>query len=319
MEARRVILSEAKDPPEARRSFGLRPQDDTQVRQDPPYWTKIRDTFELIRFSHTIFALPFALASMLLAANGLPSLRIFLLIVGCMVLARTSAMAFNRYADAPFDATNPRTQDRHLPSGRLSRKYVLSLTLFSGLAFIGLTYLLNSLAFILSPLALLVVWFYSLTKRFTNYTQLFLGIALGISPIAAWIAVTGTIAWPAILLGLAVTFWVAGFDIFYATQDYQYDQASSLKSLVVKYGLARSLWMARLFHTLTLVSLASLTPFLPNPPIYLITCLIVGLLLGYEHSLVSADDLSRVNKAFFTLNGWVGMIYLVGMAVAIFS
>ena len=278
---------------------------------------KIRQTLELIRFSHTIFALPFALASMLVAADGLPSLRVFLLIIGCMVLARTSAMAFNRYIDADIDAKNPRTQGRHLPKGLLSKGYVLGLALLTGIAFIALTYFLNNLAFCLSPVALFLIWTYSFAKRWTHFAQLFLGLALAASPIGAWIAVTGEFAWPPLLLGAAVTFWVAGFDIFYATQDHEHDVRAGLKSIVVKYGIARALTLARLFHVLTVLFLLGFTAFVPLPLIYLLACAVVSTVLIYEHSLVSADDLSRVNQAFFALNGWVGIVFLIGTATSV--
>lgn len=279
---------------------------------------KIKQTFELIRFSHTIFALPFALASMIVAANGLPELRILVLIIGCMVLARTSAMSFNRFVDADIDAQNPRTQNRHIPSGILSKRYVLLLAITSALAFIGLTYFLNLLAFALSPLALVIIWAYSYTKRFTHYAQLFLGLALGISPIAAWIAVTGSFAWPPTLLGAAVAFWVAGFDIFYATQDHTVDKQLGLKSIVVKFGISGALRIAKVFHAMTALFLLSFALFIPSPTIYLLACTIVIAVLIYEHSLVKADDLSRVDQAFFALNGWIGMVYLVGTATAVF-
>ncbi len=279
---------------------------------------KIKQTLELIRFSHTIFALPFALASMVLAANGIPNTRTFLLIVACMVAARTSAMAFNRWADADIDAKNPRTQNRHIPAGTFSRHYVLGLAVLTGLAFIGLAYFLNNLAFYLSPLALIIIWFYSLTKRFTHAAQLFLGLAIALSPIGAWIAVRGSLAIPPLLLGAAVLFWVAGFDIFYATQDHDADKALKLKSLVVKFGIPGSLVLAKVFHVLTAAFLISLAYFIPNPTIYVLTCSLVLGMLVYEHRLVRADDLSRIDQAFFTLNGWIGFIFLAGTATAIF-
>lgn len=278
---------------------------------------RIQNTFSLIRFSHTIFALPFALASMVVAANGLPDLRTFLLILACMVLARTSAMAFNRYVDADIDAKNPRTKDRHIPSGILSKLYVLGLALICGFGFIAAAYFLNQLAFILSPVALLIIWFYSFTKRFTHASQLFLGLALAISPVGAWIAVTGRFDWPPALLGLAVLFWVAGFDIFYATQDHAYDKEAGLKSLVIKFGIPQSLKMAKIFHALTALFLLNFALFIPSPTIYLIACFIVIAVLIYEHSLVKADDLSRIDQAFFALNGWIGIVYLLGTTASV--
>lgn len=279
---------------------------------------KIKQTLQLIRFSHTLFALPFALASMLIASNGLPELKTFLLIVACMVFARTSAMAFNRYIDADIDAQNPRTASRHIPARILSRSYVLGLASVSGAIFICLTYFLNHLAFVLSPVALAIIWFYSITKRWTHWTQLFLGFALGISPIAAWIAVTGDIALPPLLLGVAVAFWVAGFDIFYATQDHEFDKAVGLRSLVVKFGIHGALRCARVFHLITVVCLFGLAFFIPNYGFYVLGCAIVVILLAYEHSLVKPDDLSRVDQAFFMMNGWIGIIYFAGTATSVF-
>jgi len=275
-------------------------------------------TLELIRFSHTLFALPFALASMVLAAQGFPSVRVFLLIVGCMVCARTSAMAFNRFADADIDAKNPRTKSRHIPAGIFSRRYVFCLTIISGAIFIGLTYFLNSLAFALAPIALLITWFYSYTKRFTHWAQLYLGLAIALSPIGAWIAVQGHLDWPPILLGVAVLFWVAGFDIFYASQDHEVDSELQLKSIVVKYGIAKALTLARLFHFLTATLLLLLLPAFPNPWIYGFTCAVVIAVLLYEHSLVKAHDLSKVDQAFFTLNGWVGLMFFIGTSAAVY-
>jgi len=278
---------------------------------------KIKQTLELIRFSHTIFALPFALASMIVAAHGLPDLKTVLLIIGCMVLARTSAMAFNRFADANMDAQNPRTQDRHIPRGIFSKRYVLILALLSGAGFIGTAALLNQLAFSLAPIALAIIWFYSVTKRFTHYTQLFLGLSLALSPVGAWIAVTGKFAGAPFILGAAVIFWVAGFDIFYATQDHSSDTALNLKSLVVKFGIPKALHIAKIFHVITALLLLSFARFLPASISYLVACIIVMGVLIYEHSLVKPDDLSRINQAFFALNGWVGIVYLAGTATAV--
>lgn len=279
---------------------------------------KIRLTFELVRFSHTIFALPFALASMLVAASGLPDIRTVVLILLCMILARSSAMAFNRYVDADIDGKNPRTQNRHIPSGLLTKPFVMSFCLMTGLGFIATTYFLNQLAFALAPLALLITWLYSLTKRWTHYAQLALGLALAISPVGAWIAVTGTLDGAPFLLAAAVAFWVAGFDIFYSTQDHDFDQQAGLKSLVVRFGIPRALKLARLFHILTVIFLMGFGYFVPNAAPYLIGCALVTAVLIYEHSLVRPDDLSQVNQAFFTLNGWIGVVYLTGVAASVF-
>ena len=269
-------------------------------------------TLEMIKFSHSVFALPFALAALIFAAGGFPSLKTAGLIILAMVTARNTAMAFNRFADAGIDAKNPRTANRHIPKGSLSRGFVLGFAIINGALFIWIANLFNPLAFKLSPVALAIIYFYSYTKRFTHFTQLFLGLSLAIAPIGAWIAVRGTIELFPILLGLAVMFWAAGFDIFYATQDYHFDKSEGLKSLVVRFGIAHSLIVAKFFHILSMTFFLTLGIAYHLNIIYLTTVLLMGTFLVFEHHLVGPNDLSRVNTAFFTLNGAVGILFFVG-------
>jgi len=280
--------------------------------------------FSLIKFSHTIFALPFALSAMLVAAEGFPPLRIFILILICMVSARTAAMAFNRYLDADLDTRNRRTQNREIPRGVISRRSALLLAVWSGILFAVAAGFINPLTMLLSPLALFILFFYSYTKRFTAWSHLFLGGALGIAPIGSWIAVTGHWAWEPVVLGLGVLFWVAGFDIIYATQDELFDKEEGLYSLVVKLGITKALWVARGFHGLTLFFFAGfgwlifgkgVWPYAPTP--YFVALALCALLILYEHRLVKADDLSKVNAAFFNMNGYVSLVFLGGVVLSI--
>jgi 4-hydroxybenzoate polyprenyltransferase len=274
---------------------------------------KIKDTFELIKFSHSIFALPFALGSMLLAARGLPAWRTVGLIVLALVFARTAAMAFNRWADAKIDAENPRTQSRHLPQGLLSKNYVIGLTLVSSAAFLATCYFLGSFCLLLAPLALAILFFYSYTKRFTDFSQIFLGLALGIAPIGAWIAVNNAIGGFPVLLGLAVLLWVAGFDILYATQDYEFDRSHHLHSLVVRWGIPRSLLIARGLHLVSFFLLLSLGWLARLGWPYFAGLGLMAALFFYQHRLVKPEDLSRVNAAFFTTNGLISLIFLASV------
>ncbi|HBF13384.1 MAG TPA: 4-hydroxybenzoate octaprenyltransferase [Deltaproteobacteria bacterium] len=272
----------------------------------------IRHTFGMIKFSHSIFAIPFALVSLFEASGGWPGWRLFILIVVAMILARNTAMSFNRLVDAKIDSKNSRTATRHIPAGLVSRKFVFIFCIINALLFVGTSSLFNRLTLLLSPVALGIIYFYSFTKRFTSAAQVFLGLSLGIAPIASWIAVTGTLAPFPIVLGGAVLFWVAGFDMIYATQDYAHDKKEGLHSLIVKLGLARGLVVSRFFHFLTVILLGLLPLYGNLGSIYSVTVLVVAVLLVYEHTLVKAHDLSKVNAAFFTVNGFVGMIYLVG-------
>lgn len=278
---------------------------------------KIIQTAEMVKFSHSIFALPFALASMLIAAQGLPSARLVILIILAMVTGRNAAMAFNRYMDAEIDAKNPRTSGRHIPQGIFSKKFVLVFALINAVLFSTITFQINRLCFWLSFPALLILFSYSLMKRWTDFSHLVLGLALGISPLGAWIAVTGGIRLEPVFLGIAVILWVAGFDIIYATQDCQFDRNHGLHSLVVRWGIPKALKAARLFHGMTLILLFLFGRLLELGWIYNLTLLMIALLFLYEHSLVRANDLSRVNAAFFNMNGFVSLLFLGGIILSI--
>jgi 4-hydroxybenzoate polyprenyltransferase len=263
----------------------------------------------MIRFSHSIFALPFALASVVLASGpGLPWSEIPWILLA-MVGARSAAMGFNRLADQAIDARNPRTAGRELPRGVLSRSEVWAFVLLSAGTLVFAAWRLNPLCFALSPVALLIVFGYSYTKRFTALSHLALGLALSVAPLGAWIAIRGRIEVEPILLGLAVLSWTAGFDIIYACQDAEFDRREGLHSIPARLGIGRALLVSRLLHVATVGLLASLFGFGGLHPLYLAGMVVVAGLLAYEHSLVSAEDLSRVDAAFFTMNGWVSVAY----------
>jgi len=274
-------------------------------------WEKLCTTLEMIKFSHSVFALPFALTSAVYAVNGFPGWQPTLLIIVAMISARSSAMAFNRLVDQAIDARNPRTQDRPLPAGRLSRSFVIGFCWLMSVVFIAAAARFNKLTFFLAPLVLIFLFGYSLAKRFTHYTQVWLGLALGMAPPAAWIALTGTLAAFPLLLGLGVVFWVAGFDLIYASQDHAFDQAAGLKSLVVKFGIKRALWLARISHMLAILALAAAGLFFGSGIFYFAGLACMASLLIYEQAIVSPTDLSRVNQAFFTVNGFVAVLYFV--------
>jgi 4-hydroxybenzoate polyprenyltransferase len=278
---------------------------------------KIRDVSGMLKISHTIFALPFALASMLTAAGGLPSWRLMVLVVLAMVTARNAGMAFNRYLDADIDARNPRTASRHIPRRLLSGRFVLLFSLVNAVLFLSIARAINPLCFLLSPLALGLLFGYSYMKRVTWLSHLFLGLVLGSSPVAAWIAVRGNFDAAPLILGAAVTFWVAAFDVIYATQDYDFDRGAGLHSLVVRLGISRALWAARLFHVGTIALFLLFGRALNLRWTYEATVAAIALLLAYEHSLVSAKDLSRVNAAFFNVNGLISLLFLAGVALSI--
>lgn len=266
--------------------------------------------FEAIRISHTIFAMPFAIAAAFLAADGLPAWPTLGKVILAVFLARTAAMAFNRWADASIDATNPRTAGRAVPAGRLSRSFMLAASAVSSLGFVAVAAWINSLALWLSPVALFVLLGYSYTKRFTAFSHLFLGLALGLSPLGAWIAVRGAFAPGPILLGLAVVFWTAGFDIIYACQDREFDAASGLHSIPRRLGVAGALLVTRLLHLVAVILLVAVGLEAGMGWIYAVGVGCVILLLVYENSLVRADDFSRVNVAFFTMNGLVSLVFM---------
>ena len=269
----------------------------------------------MIKWEHSVFALPFALCGAMLAARGVPSLHQLLWIVLAMVAARSAAMSFNRLADATIDAANPRTQARALPAGVLTHGFVRTFVLFSAGVFLLAAWELNRLAFLLSPAALAVLLFYSYTKRFTRWSHVVLGFALGIAPAAAWIAVRGSLDARILLLTAAVTFWVAGFDVLYACQDLEFDRSAGLHSIPRYCGVAKSLWIARLFHALMMTLLLLLVWAFALGAIAITGVGVVLLLIAYEHSLVSKDDLSKLNAAFFTMNGVISVVFFVFVAL----
>ncbi|HUK26768.1 MAG TPA: UbiA-like polyprenyltransferase [Terriglobales bacterium] len=274
----------------------------------------LRVTLEMIKWEHSVFALPFALCGAMLAANGLPTWHQLAWIVVAMIAARSAAMAFNRLADAAIDADNPRTRTRALPAGLLSRGFVATFVAISCAVLVLAAWQLNRLAFLLSPLALAVVLLYSYSKRFTRWSHLVLGFALGIAPAAAWIAVRGSLDPRILLLTAAVTFWVGGFDVLYACQDYDFDREAGLHSVPRYWGIQRALWVARAFHLLMLLLLVALVVEFGLGKLALIGVLAVALLLAYEHSLVSHHDLSRLNAAFFTMNGVISVVFFLFVA-----
>jgi 4-hydroxybenzoate polyprenyltransferase len=277
------------------------------------------DRFErilkFIRFSHTVFALPFAMGSMIVAAQGLPSMRVVALILLAMVLARTAAMAFNRMADWEIDKENPRTAARHM---LVSKRVGWSLVVFPSAAFILVCWFINPLCFLLSPVALAIVYFYSLTKRFTSFTQVFLGLALGIAPIGAWLAVKGRFALPPLVLGSGVLFWLIGFDLIYAIQDYEFDRSKGLGSMVVKYGIAASLRLAQVMHAILLCCLFVFGIVGGLGKIYFAALLLVLGALVYEHRAAARLDIAGINKAFFQSNAFVSVVFVVAVAADIF-
>jgi 4-hydroxybenzoate polyprenyltransferase len=274
----------------------------------------LRVTLEMIKWEHSIFALPFALCGAMLAAGGWPSARQLLWIVVAMVSARSAAMAFNRLADLAIDAGNPRTQMRALPAGHLSPPFVTSFVVVSSALFVFASFELNHLAFLLSPVALGVVLFYSYTKRFTRWSHLVLGFALGIAPAAAWIAVRGALDVRILLLTAAVTFWVAGFDVLYSCQDFEYDSRAGLHSVPRAFGIAGAFWIARAFHLLMIGLLVAQLFSFGLGKLALVGVIVVAILLAYEHSLVAPDDLSRLNAAFFTMNGVISAVFFFFLA-----
>ena len=276
-----------------------------------PDWPLAR-FFRLIRFSHTAFALPFALGALIVAANGRPSLRILSLVVTCMVFTRTAAMLFNRLVDWSLDQRNPRTASRHL----LVPKWVaIILLMLSSAGFILAAAAINRLTFMLAPIALALTFFYSLTKRFTSATHFFLGLALAVAPIGAWIAQTGQIDLAPLMLGAGVICWVAGFDLIYATQDYDFDRREGIRSLVVKLGIARSLRLAQFLHLAMFVALIVFGITAQLGLIYYGGMPLVAAALFYEHRTASKLDLVGINRAFFQSNAFVSAVFLVAVCM----
>jgi len=284
---------------------------------------RIRTVLEMIKFEHSVFALPFALTGALLAAratrNGWPTTRQIVWIVVAMVAARSAAMTINRIVDLRYDRENPRTQQRALATGALSVSFAWLFTVIAIVIFLFAAWQLNPLALKLAPLALAILIFYSYTKRFTNWSHLFLGFALGISPAAAWIAITGGIDPRILLLSAAVTLWVGGFDVLYACQDIDYDRRAGLYSIPRRFGIANALLIARTMHAGVVLLLASLAASFALPWPAWVGIIVVAALLAYEHSLVKAGDLSKLDAAFFTVNGYISLLFLLfwGAAAAV--
>jgi 4-hydroxybenzoate polyprenyltransferase len=280
---------------------------------------KLKTTLAMIKFEHTLFALPFAFLGAILAANGLPTWRQILWITVAMVGARSAAMTFNRIVDRDIDAQNPRTANRELPSGKLSVGFAWAFLYVSIGVFLLASYSLNWLTFALSPVALIFVLGYSYAKRFTAFAHIFLGIALAISPSAAWIAVRGNISDEVpILLSVMVLMWTSGFDVLYACQDFEFDRKAGLRSIPARFGIKNSLWIARLFHFQAFIVLALLYFVTGLGWLALAGVILVGGLLIYQHTLVKANDLSRMNAAFFTTNAFVSVILLLTFGGAVF-
>jgi 4-hydroxybenzoate polyprenyltransferase len=279
---------------------------------------RLRTYASFVRFSHSVFALPFALTGALLAAadHPLTASRVAWIVVA-MVSARSAAMGFNRLADASHDALNPRTAMRELPRGVMSSAEAIMFVIVSATVFVYASYRLGPVCFALSPVALAIVFWYSIAKRYTSYTQLFLGLAMAVAPVGGWLAAGGQAGWEPWLLGLAIGTWVGGFDILYACQDVAFDRAHGLRSIPVRFGVPNAIVISRLMHVLTVVCLAALAAVRPLGPVYLAGVGAVAALLAYEQSLVSASDLSRVKKAF-DLNGYVGILYFVVTAAALY-
>ena len=274
----------------------------------------ILTTLEMIKWEHSIFALPFALCGAMLAAGGLPTAAQLGWIVLCMISARSAAMAFNRLADAQIDAANPRTATRAIPAGALSQKFAAIFVTATCVIFVFSAAQLNRLTLYLSPLALAIVLLYSFTKRFTRWSHLVLGFALGVAPAAAWIAVRGSLDLRILLLTAAVTFWVGGFDVLYACQDIDFDRNFGLNSIPQAWGIRTALAFARILHILMLALLLMLVFVFGLGKIALLGVIVVALLLAYEHSLVTASDLSKLNAAFFTMNGVISVVFFIFVA-----
>ncbi|HKE33139.1 MAG TPA: UbiA-like polyprenyltransferase [Candidatus Angelobacter sp.] len=274
-------------------------------------------TLEMIKWEHSVFALPFALCGAMLAAGGMPTAAQLGWILLCMVTARSAAMAFNRLADAQIDAANPRTATRAIPAGILSLRFVTLFVVVCCAVFVLAAAQLNRLTLYLSPVALALVTLYSFTKRFTRWSHLLLGFSLGVAPAAAWIAVRGSLDPRILILTAAVTFWVGGFDVLYACQDIDFDRTYGLNSVPQAYGIRSALWFSRTLHLLMLALLLALVLTFGLGKLAVVGVMAVALLLAYEHSLVSANDLSKLNAAFFTMNGVIAVVFFVFVAADI--
>lgn len=284
----------------------------------PSPLVSLKHYLELVKFSHTIFALPFALASMLVAANGFPKWSVFGWILAAMVGARTAAMGFNRIVDRQIDAQNPRTRNREMPAGKVSMSGAVALVVGASLLFFFAAYEINALALWLSPITLVTLFFYSFCKRFTSLSHFVLGLCLGIAPVGAWVAVTGKIEVAPCVLCAAILVWVAGFDIIYATMDAEFDAKAGLHSMVQKLGVPRALFFAKILHAAFLVLLFAFGVLAQLGTLISVAVALIGAFLIYEHALVRPDDLRRVNAAFFTVNGVISVFFLAVVAVAVF-
>jgi 4-hydroxybenzoate polyprenyltransferase len=280
---------------------------------------RARTYLSFVRFSHSVFALPFALTGALLASREHPVTWWHIVwIVVCMVTARSAAMGFNRLVDARFDAANPRTASREIPSGRMSIPEAAAFVLFMSAAFVAAAGQLSRLCLFLSPVALVLIFWYSLAKRYTWATQLFLGLAMAIAPVGGWLAAGGGAGWEPWLLGLAIGLWVGGFDVLYACQDLDVDRRQHLRSIPVRFGIARSLGISRAMHVATIVCLGLLGVISGLGVVYFFGVAAVAALLIYEQSLVNANDLSNVKLAF-DLNGYVGILYFLITAISVYA
>ena len=283
------------------------------------FLTRLRIYTSFVRFSHSVFALPFALAGALLAARrATVTWTAIGWILLAMVAARSAAMGFNRLADARLDALNPRTANRELPRGAMSRREAAWFVVFASVIFMGAAWRLSPLCLALSPVALAIVFWYSLAKRYTTWTQMFLGLAMAVAPVGGWLAAGGRGGWEPWLLGVAIGTWVGGFDVLYACQDLAFDRVHGLRSIPVRFGVPRSLVISRVMHVVAVICLFALAWATPLPRFYEIGVGIVAVLLAYEQSLVRADDLSQVKRAF-DMNGYVGILYLLVLAASIYG
>ncbi len=280
-------------------------------------WSKLRTTLEMIKFEHSVFALPFALTGAMLAVDGWPTWHQVFWIIVAMVGARSAAMAFNRIADRKIDARNPRTQSRALPAGRLTLRFAAGFTMAACGLLVLAAWELNPLAFKLSPIALALLLLYSYTKRFTALSHIVLGACLGLAPVAAWIALRGDVSLSVILLGVAVTLWVAGFDMIYACQDVTFDRTAGLHSIPRRFGVAAALYLSAALHVLMLGLLVMVALMSGLGWIALGGLVAVAALLAYEHLLVKPSDLSRLNAAFFTINGYISILFFLTWAANI--
>jgi 4-hydroxybenzoate polyprenyltransferase len=280
---------------------------------------RLRTYGSFVRFSHSVFALPFALAGALLAAQhtAVTWTTVGWILVA-MVAARSAAMGFNRLADAPIDALNPRTAMRELPRGIMSRREAVVFVTLASVVFVYAAWRLNPLCFALSPVALAIVFWYSLAKRYTTWTQLFLGLAMAVAPVGGWLAVGGRGGWEPWLLAAAIGAWVGGFDVLYACQDLDFDRAHGLRSIPVRFGVPVSLAISRVMHVVAVACLLALAVVAPLGPVYLAGVAAVAIMLVYEQSLVRADDLSQVKRAF-DLNGYVGILYLLALVASLYG